>query len=404
MANYTYEAIDQNGKRQRSNIEADSQEKAVEQIRRNGLVPVRVQEAGVLGKEIQLRSNRKVKPKKLAVFCKQFVSMLKAGVPLVDAMQMMTEQTEDVVLQEALRDCTTEVKRGNSLSEAMSQNPNAFPKMLVNMVAAGETSGNIEESFSRMAVQYEKSAKLSGMLIKAMVYPIALIIVIIVVFFVMILKIIPTYAKTFADNGMELPGITKAMMAMSDFVGTWWYLFVIAIVALIVGVILYKRSQNGTIFFARMATRMLLFGDLNVKTYSSQFARTLSTLIHAGIPLLDAINAVSKTMKNYLFREHLEEVAEEVSRGIPLSEPIRRAGMFPPMVVHMIAIGEESGDVETMLDNLADYYDEEVEMKTQTVMAAMEPAIIIAMAVVVILLVISIYSPMLSMYDQIGNL
>lgn len=404
MPNYAYIAVDKKGKEKKATIESENPDKAVEQIHQMGMLPVELSEVGTLGAEIKVNINRKVKTKELGLFCRQFVSMVSAGVTIIDALQMLADQMEHKTLRDALQGCCGEVKKGRPLSEAMGHYPKVFPEMMVNMAEAGETSGNIENAFARMAVQFEKSAKLSGLLLKSMVYPIVLMVVAIVILIVMVVYVIPGYAKTFAENGMELPGITKAMMSMSRVIQGYWYIFVLCIVAGILLLIRFRRSEMGIQFFSKLAIRLPLFGKLNIKTYASQFSRTLSTLVHAGIPLIDGLEAVSKTMKNALFREHLAEAAEEVSKGVLLSEELKREKLFPPMVPHMVAIGEETGDLEGMLDKLADYYDQEVEVTTQTVMAAMEPMIIIVMAVIVVLLIASIFAPMLSMYDQIGNM
>lgn len=191
---------------------------------------------------------------------------------------------------------------------------------------------------------------------------------------------------------------------MSHVITKFWYLFVGGILLIVLGIREWRKTESGKLFFGKIAMKLPLFGKLNIKTYSSQFARTLSTLMYAGIPLIHGIDAVTKLMKNRHFQLQLQSAREEVAKGVPLSEPLRKGGLFPPMVIHMLSIGEETGDIEGMLDKLADYYDEEVEMTTQTVMAAMEPMIIVVMAIIVVILIAAIYAPMLSMYNQLGNM
>lgn len=404
MPSYSYTAIDKSGKERKATIEADSPEMAAEHIRKASLVPVEIKEVGLLEQDIKLGGGgKKVKPKDLSVFCRQLVSMLQAGVTIVDSLGMLEEQTENKRLAAAIHATKGEVERGHTLSEAMANQDKVFPEMLVNMVEAGETTGNIELSFARMAVQFDKSSKISGMLKKSLAYPIVLLIVMIVIVIVMVVKIIPGYATTFAEQGMDLPAITQAMMNMSDFLTKRWYICIAGIVLLVVGIRAYKHTESGAMVFGKLAIKVPVFGKLNLKTYSSQFARTLSTLMSSGITMIDAIDAVMKTMKNALFLKQLRDAKEEVAKGVPLSEPLKQGQLFPPMVVHMISIGEETGDMQGMLDKLADYYDEEVEMTTQTVMAAMEPMIIVMMAVVVVILVAAIFAPMMSMYNMVGN-
>lgn len=404
MPSYSYVAVDKTGKEKRANIEAETIEKADAEVRKLGLIPIEIREAGVLGKEVSFGFRKKVKPRDLSIFCRQFVSMLNAGVTIIDALGMMNDQTENKRIKAALREVKVEVEKGLTLSEAMSHQDDVFPEMLVNMVEAGEASGNVELSFERMSVQFDKISKTSGQLRKAMAYPIVLMVVAVVIVIVMVVKVIPGYAATFEEIGIELPAITQGMMSLSDVIMKYWYVFIVGIVSAVLGIRVYSKTDSGQRFFGKIALKLPLFGKLNTKTYSSQFARTMSTLIYAGIPLIDAIEAVAKLMKNALFRNQLRVAREEVSKGVPLSEPLRAGELFPSMVVHMVAIGEETGDIEGMLDNLADYYDEEVEMTTQSVMAAMEPMIIVVMAFVVLLLIAAIYAPMLSMYDAIGGM
>ncbi len=404
MPSYAYIAVDKAGIEKKASIDADTYDKALVSLRRDGLTPIEVKEVGAFSKDINISIGGKVKPRDLSVFCRQFVSMVSAGVTIIDALDMLSEQTENKKLANALKETKGEVEKGHTLSEAMGNHPKEFPQMLVNMVNAGETSGSIEQAIARMAVQFEKSAKLKGLMVKSLMYPCVLIVVALAILVIMLVVVIPNYGKMFDDAGMELPGITLAMITMSNFIQKFWYFILGAIAALIIMLQQYKQTQSGAEVFGKMAIKMPLFGKLNVKTYSSQFARTLSTLIYAGIPMIDAIDAVAKIMKNALFKKHLMEAKEEVAKGMPLSEPLKYGGLFPPMVVHMLSIGEETGDLENMLDNLANYYDEEVEMTTQTVMAAMEPMIIVVMALMVLMLVGSIMSPMMSMYDMVDSL
>ena len=404
MASYSYIAVDKTGKEKKASIEADTLDQVNIQLRKEGLIPIEVKEVGLLGKDIQLSFHKKIKPRDLSVFCRQFVSMISAGVTIIDALGMLSEQTENKRLANAIRATRTEVEKGRTLSEAMQHQGDIFPTMFVNMVAAGETSGSIEIAFSRMASQFEKSAKLKGLMKKSLMYPAVLGVVATAIVVIMTTFVIPNYVKMFNGNNMQLPKITLAMLTINDVLRNYWYLIIAALIVIIIGIKEYKKTESGATLFSMIAIRMPLFGKLNVKIYSAQFARTMSTMMFAGIPMIDAIDSVAKTMKNVLFKRQLQTAREEVAKGVPLSEPLKYGKIFPPMVIHMLSIGEETGDIETMLDNLATYYDEEVEITTQTVMAAMEPLIIVVMAMIVLLLISSIMAPMLSMYDQLGKL
>lgn len=368
------------------------------------MIPIEIKEANTLNRQISLQLGGKVKARDLSVFSRQFVSMVSAGITILDAVEMLSAQTENKKMAAALQEVYLDIQKGETLSTAMGKHTKVFPNIMISMVAAGEASGKLETAFSRMAVQFEKSAKVSAMLKKAAVYPIIVAIVAIAVVIVMLVKIIPGYSDTFEQLGVELPWITRMVMGASNAFITHWYLFLAITITLIIGIKIYASTEKGKKVFGRIAIRMPIFGKLTVKTSASLFARTLSTLVYAGLPMMTALEIVSKTMKNILYRQLLEKVREEVAKGVPMSEPIAQSDLFPPMVSHMIKVGEETGEVEEMLNRLADYYDEEVEIATQTVMAALEPMIILILAAIVIVLVAAIMSPMIAMYGAMDNL
>ena len=403
MAHFSYVAIDKNGKEKKATVESDSVDKVELQLRKDGLIPISVKESSALSQDISLGNSNKIKPRDMGVFCRQFVSMTSAGVSIIDALAMLKDQTENKKLAAAISDMKDEVQKGHTLAESMGSQP-VFDEMFVNMIDAGEASGNIETAFSRMAVQFVTNAMVRGLVKKSMMYPMVLCVVAVAVFLIMVLKVIPGYATMFSETGMTLPGITIAMMSISEFLKEYWYLVLLVIAGVVFLIRMYKKTEQGKAFFGKLAIKIPIFGKLNVKTYSALFARTLSTLLYSGIPMIDAIDAVANTMKNTLFKNQLKQARAEVAKGIALSEPLRNGGLFPPMVVHMLSIGEETGNIEEMLDKLANYYDEEVEITTQTVMAAMEPMIIVVMALIVVILIAAIMAPMLAMYDQLGSI
>jgi type IV pilus assembly protein PilC len=275
---------------------------------------------------------------------------------------------------------------------------------MISMVAAGEASGKIDVAFERMAAHFEKSAKLKGLIKKTAMYPIIVAIVALGVVVVMLVKVIPSYQDMFDQMGGQLPAITLAVVAMSNFIMNDWFWIIVAVVAVVVGIKLYKKTISGQILFGNLARKVPIFGKLTIKTAASNYARTLSTLIYSGLPMIEALAITANTMSNYIYKQALLKAKEEVAKGVPLSEPILASGLFPPMVGHMTRIGEETGDLEGMLNRLADYYDEEVEMATQTVMAALEPMVILLLAAIVGVLVAAIMSPMLAMYQQMDSL
>ncbi len=404
MPGFSYVAVDKRGKEKRGSLEAETRERALEQLKAEGLIPVSVREQGALNKEIDFSIGKKVKPRDLSVFCRQFVSITQAGVPMKEALQMLSEQTENKWLKRAISEVLLNVEKGNTLADSMRSQPDIFPPMLVNMVEAGEQSGSLEMAFSRMAVHFEKEAKLKATIKKATIYPIILVIAAIGVIAVMLLFVIPIFIDMFADLDIEMPALTMFVMNSSKWMTSHWYVVLAIIVGVVVAYKLIYKTTQGRLTIDRIKMKMPLFGKLTVKTACSQFARTMSTLLMSGISTIDALETTSKIVNNIHYTNAMLKAREEVMKGVPLSEPLEASGIFPPMVYHMTGIGEETGNVEEMLEKMADYYDEEVEMTTQSVLAAMEPIIILFMALIIGTLVIAVISPIASMYNGLDNL
>lgn len=403
MNSYSYTAVSSDGKEKKGSVQAENMEKAEVKVRSQGLIPFEMKEQTGLTRDLK-RKDKPLKLRVLSVFCRQFVSMLRAGVTIMDSLEMLQQQTEDKRLSKAIGEIRIEIGKGSTLSEAMRAQGELFPGMMINMVEAGETSGSIDASLERMALQFEKSNKLKGMIKKSMIYPIILGCVALTILIVMVVIVIPRYMRMFEGYDFQMPALTMGIMHMSEFVQRRWYAILIVIAAIVYGIRRFKKTDNGKAFFGKAAIKIPIFKNLNIKTYASMFARTLSTLLLAGIPMMDALDQVAKTMTNVLYKNDILKAREEVAKGTPLSVPLKRGELFPPMVVHMLSIGEETGEIEPMLDKLADYYDEEVEVTTQMVLAFMEPAIIIFMAIIVVILVLAIMGPMLAMYNGVGNM
>lgn len=403
MAQFSYEAVGLDGKIKKGNIESDSLEKARSLLRNDGLTVVKIGEASVLNRDININiGKKKLKPRDLSVFCRQFLSILKAGVSMISALEMLTDQTENKKLKEGLKSVKDNVEKGDTLSVAMKKQDGLFPPILLNMIAAGESSGSLEVSLERMSVHFEKDAKIKGMVKKAFMYPIVLIFVMIAVVVVMLTFVIPQFKSMFDDIGSDLPAFTKAALALSDSLQNTWYIWLIGIAVLILAYKLYVSTPNGSRVVAALKLKIPVFGSLSVKTACARFARTLSTLMASGMPLIDSINICAKVLDNVLYKDALVETSRQVERGVSLTTPLEKSGLFPSMVIHMISIGEETGSMEEMLTNVADYYDEEVEMTTQQATALMEPIIIVMLALVVCALIAVIYGPMVQLYSDLG--
>lgn len=402
MANFRYEVMQADGKKRKGVIEANNREAAAEDLKKNGDFILTLVDAGALGKEIEFSIGSKVKPKELAIFCKQFESILSAGVTIIEALQMLAEQTENKAFKAAIEDVHDRVQRGETLAGAMSNHAKVFPEIMIQMMNAGEASGSLEISFHRLSIQFDKEAHLKSLIAKSMVYPIILILVIIGVVAIMMIKIVPSFTSTFDELGGNLPGITLAVMAVSDFFVAYWWVMILVIVIAVFVIREVGKTEKGALLYGKIMMKAPLFGNLTVKSASASLTRTLSTMLASGITLVDAMEIVARIMSNAVIKATMMKAQKDVTQGVALSVPIRESGVFPPMVHHMIKIGEETGNMEDMLDKVADYYDEEVEIATQGLVAAMEPLIIIVMAGVVVPIILAVMMPMLSIQSAIG--
>ncbi|MBR1876986.1 MAG: type II secretion system F family protein [Lachnospiraceae bacterium] len=404
MASYGYVAIDAMGKEIKGSVEADNPNVVIDKLSAQNLTVIDVSEQSILNKDIQIDIGGKPKARDFSVFCRQFVSMTQAGVTILDALNMLGDQTENVKLAKAIKGTQISVEKGETLSDSMEEQKKIFPPLLIHMVRAGESSGSLDIAFERMAIQFEKDAKLQATIKKAMIYPIIVMLVAIGVVIVMLTFVIPNYAEMFEDMDMELPGITVAVMNMSDFVIGYWYILIAVVIAAVVAFRMFYASPQGRHIVDNILLRNKLTGPLSQKSASARFARTLSTMLAAGISMPDALEITAGTLTNVIMRDAVMDAREDIVQGTSLSLPIERSRKFPPMVHHMIRIGEESGDVEGLLTKLADYYEEEVEMATESMMAVMEPLIILLLAGIVGTLIGAVMAPMLAMYQGLDNL
>lgn len=404
MSTFGYTVIDKLGKEVKGSIESESEEKARYELRKAGNTIVEVQEQGVLQKDIKFEFGGKPKPRDMGVWCRQFVSMVKAGVTIIDTLKMLTEQTENKNLKKATNAVRASIEKGETLASSMGQFPQVFTPLMVHMVAAGEASGSLEVAVDRMGTQFEKSAKIKSLVGKAMIYPIAVLTVAIVVVIVLLVSVIPSYADMFNDLGTELPKITKIVQSMSNFIIDWWFLLILVIGGAAFAIYTYSKTSSGKHLFGKLSIKLPIVKNLSTKSASSMAARTLSTLLAAGVSLNESVEIAAGTMSNIWFKEALLAAKDEIMIGVPLSKPLEDCGLFPPMVYHMVKIGEEAGNSEEMLQKLADYYDEEVEMAVQSLMAVMEPLIIVVLAGVVIPILGACLAPMMTMYETLNNM
>lgn len=397
MPGFNYTAINRNGKRVRSSLDASSIETAKSSLRGAGYTILDIKEQTTLNRDIEIPFLGNPKAKDMAVFCRQFVSILRAGVSVASVLAMLGQQTSNKKLRAAIREMQADVEKGEALASSMRRHPKIFPTILVNMVSAGEASGNLEESFRQMELYFDRSKRTKSKVTSAMIYPCVLIVVMIVVLIVMMTKIIPNFLKTFEDMDAELPKITLGVMAVCNWFKVWWWVPLLVLAALIVGGVLFHRTDKGKHFFGWLARKTPVVGNLTVKTACATFCRTMEVLIGSGLTLTDSMDLAASNMGNIYYLEAIRDARALVAEGTPLRESLVRTGIFPPMVSNLVGVGEETGDLQSMMGKVADYYDEEVDEATKKLLNLMEPAIIIFMAVFVVIIVLAIYLPMINM-------
>ncbi len=405
MSTYSYVVLLSTGKEKKGSMDAESREAAMEALKKEGSTVMSIDEAGVLNKDLEISFlEKKPKPRDLAVFCRQFVSIIDAGVPVITAFEMLGEQTENKKLKKAVLECKKTIEHGETLANAMAQFPEVFPPMFVTLVEAGEASGSLDISFARMADQFEKEATLKATVKKATTYPIMIGIIAVAAVVLLLRFVVPAFEDMLKDLGSELPAITKFVIAASQFIQTRWYICAVVIIALVLGIKIFKNSPAGARFFGMAAIKFPITKNLTVKSSAARLARTLSTLIGAGLPLIDALTITAGTMTNIWFKEEVLKARDQVMVGAPLAKQFKEGGMFPPLLHQMVSIGEDTGDIDNMLTKLAAYYEDEVKAATEQLMAVLEPLIILVLAVVIGGIVLSVIAPMASMYDGLNNL
>ncbi|MGN0395229.1 MAG: type II secretion system F family protein [Coprococcus sp.] len=402
MAVFNYKVVDRDGKNKKGTIEAPNKESAEKKLKSEGYSLMSLTEQSTpLGGGTLFK--KRVKARDLAVFCKQFAAVIKAGVTIISALELMGDQIENKTLKKAVADARTYVEKGGTLADAFRLNPDVFPPIMVNMVAAGEMSGNLEICLDRLVEHFEKDNNLSSKIKGAMVYPIVVLCVMVIVIIVVLVMVIPNFSQMFEDMGTDLPLATRMMMAAADFIKYKWYILIIIVAAIVFGVKMFKKTPVGSQLFANIGLKAPIFGNLNIKTACARFSRTMSTLMASGISMIDAVEQVAKMMDNKIIRDGLMDAKTQVAKGIPLSKPLKDMEMLPPMLSAMTKIGEETGDIEEMLSKVADFYDEEVEAATNALTAAMEPLIMVLLACVVGMIVAAVYGPIMSMYNALDQ-
>ena len=405
MASFNYVAVDSTGKQVKETIDVATEADVVAYLKSKGLTATKIEAANALNSNIQLSFlEPKVTPRDISVFCRQMVSVLSAGVSISKALEMLGEQTANKTLANAIVGCKKGIEGGSTMHEAMREYPKVFSDIMCTMVAAGEESGSLETSFERIAEKGEKDTKLKALVKKSTMYPMILGILVVVIVTFMLTVIVPKFEDFLGSLGGSLPPLTQFLVDASDFMKNNFILIAAAVVALIIGFKMFKKTIFGRHLIDKIMLKVPLLGPLTTKTACSNVMRMMATLLATGISMIDAISITADTMTNIYYKEALLDVKTEVAQGTPLSDALEHTKMFPPMVHHMARIGEETGDLISIFDRSALYYDEEVEASTQAVTAALEPMVIIVMAGVVGTMVIALLMPMMSMYDSLDSM
>lgn len=402
MAEFQYRIITPEGKEKRGSMEARSVEQATMLLKSQKNIVLNIEEANVMNRDISFSFMSKVSARDYSIFCRQFVSVIRAGVSIINALEMMRDQTENKKLKAALKEVHEDVSKGESLAIAMKKRSKVFPTMLCNMVEAGEASGSLDVAFERMAVQFEKENKLNAAVTKAIIYPVVLIVVMLGVLLLMMFWVIPTFMGMFSELGTKMPPLTQFIIDMSDFFIAKWWLLLLILIAAAISYKLYAGTVNGQLVLGKIKLKMPIFGKLQMKTECARLGRTLCTLLGAGVPMIEALEITARSMDNIHYKRAMMDAKDQVTRGVVLSRPLKTSGLFPPMVTHMVSIGEETGNIEDMLENVADYFEDDVQVATEQMTALMEPIIIVVMALAVGVMIMAILQPMFTLYESIG--
>ncbi|MCR5797706.1 MAG: type II secretion system F family protein [Eubacterium sp.] len=403
MATFKYKITDKYGKDKKGTVEAASEDAARQKLKGDGAIVHSVQETTSLDNAAwNISIGNPVKLKDITLFCRQFYSMLNAGVTVVEGLKMMQTSTENAVLRKSLYNVQVNVEKGETLANAMALEGKVFPDLLINMVAAGEATGNLSVAFERICTQFEKDQRLRSMLTSAMIYPIVVLIVAVGVVIILMVNVIPNFQEIFKTMGEDLPLPTKIVIAVSDFMVANLVFVIGGIVAIIVLILYFKNTESGKQINSKLSLKIPIIKDFSIKNACAKFSMTMSTLIMSGVPLVEAIGIVANVVENRVIRKVLNDARDDVMQGIPMSEPLEASEIFPQMVYHMIRIGEETGNTEAMLDKVAEYYEQEVETATKNLTTAMEPAVIVLLAVVVGGVVGAIVMPMMQIYEMAG--
>ena len=404
MAGFAYSAISIDGLETVGEIHAPDLEAAREQLRIRGLLAHSLRELPASGEDNLRTAFKKIKPRSMQIFSRQFATMIEAGLNIVAALVILEEQTDDVYLAEVIAELRADVEGGLLLSQAMARHPKVFNVLYVSMVQAGEASGMLDHVLDRVAEQIEKETKIKRRVKGAMVYPTVVFTFASLVLVAMLMFIVPIFAKIFVDLGGQLPLLTRVVVHASNLLRNQWYIVFPLIALTIWGGLRYKRTESGRQAWDRIRLRIpMRIGDTVLKVTMARLLRTLATLVAAGVDIIKALEIAGSTAGNWVVEQSLAEVRVKVQEGVPIAEPLTNDPLFPPMVSQMVKIGEETGELEQMLSKVADFYEDEVDSTIQSLTSIIEPLMMIGVGFMVGIIIIAMYLPMFKMMQLIGN-
>jgi type IV pilus assembly protein PilC len=400
MPTFEWKGTARNGQVQSGMLVADSKDAVINMMRRQQIVVTAVKEKG---KEIALpKFGGSVPPQAIAIFTRQFSVMIDAGLPLVQCLEILGSQQDHKAFKRTLIQVRQDVESGSNLADAMRKHPKVFNDLFTNMVAAGEAGGILDTILQRLAQYIEKSVKLNSQVKSAMIYPVAVISIAVIVVMIILWKVIPVFASLFTSLGAELPLPTRVVIALSNFIADFWWLIGILGVGTVVFLKKYHATYKGKRVLDGILLKMPVLGMLLRKIAVARFCRTLATLTSSGVPILDGLQITARTAGNSIIEDAIMATRKSVEEGKTISEPLSDTEVFPPMVVQMIAVGEQTGALDTMLSKIADFYEDEVDVAVAGLMKLLEPVLIAFLGVAIGGIVIAMYMPMFSLIGQIG--
>jgi type IV pilus assembly protein PilC len=399
MPKFLYTGVTSSGKEVRGEIQAINRNEVISLLRKKKVRAVSVRRKPL---EIKLGSLNPVKLQDISRFTRQFAAMTSAGLPLVQCMDILAAQTENKELSAAIKQVSADIQGGSPLADALGKHKKIFNQLYCNMVAAGEASGNLDGVLLRLAEYQEKANSLRRKIKGAMTYPSVLAIVAVGATALMLTFVVPRFAAMFLELGGELPLPTRVVMSLSSFLQSYFLLILAAIIAAVFAITRYYKTKKGALVIDSIKLRLPVFGDLERKSAISRFSRTLSTLLSSGVSILEALTITAKTAGNTVLERGLYLTHERITGGQTIAEPLGETGVFPPMVIHMIAVGERTGDLSGMLSKISEFYEEEVDAAVDALTSIIEPIMIVIMGILIGGILISMYLPMFDIINTIS--